>query len=138
VLERKLSRIEKTEVFQVFNKVGNRMGISGLPEDFDEWEKMRQEHLHQNMQRSNYTDDLFSQYRKHLGAMRYRILLEAQKLVVPHKVRELLGLGKISLLHPLVVIYKISRSVNVDWLLKALILPSKYKKEIRALDNVRA
>ncbi len=137
VLERKLSRGEKNELFQVFNRVGSRMGVRGLPESLEEWEKMRQDHVHQNLLRSHYTDDLFSQYRKHLGAVRYRILLEAQTLVVPQKVRELLGLRKMSLLNPLVALYKVCRTFNVDSLLKALILPSAYKKEIRALDTVR-
>ena len=136
VLERALSRIEKNEVFEVFNRVGSRMGLKGLPQTLEEFQKMRQEHLDQNMQRSNYTDDLFIQYRKHLGAVRYRILLEAQTHVVPQKVRELLGFRKISLLYPLIALYKMIRNVRIDWLLKALILPSKYKEEIKALDNV--
>jgi uncharacterized protein (DUF2236 family) len=135
VLERKLTRDEKNDVFQVFYKVGSRMGVKGLPETFDQWEKMRQDHLDQNMQRSSYTNDLFRQYRKHLGMVRYKILLESQTLVMPRKVRELLGFPKISLLHPLITLYKMCRSINIDWLLKALILPSKYKKEIRALDG---
>jgi len=138
VLERELSSVEKNEVFQVFYRVGSRMGVSGLPETFEEWEKMRQGHLSQNLQHSDYTDDLFSQYRKHLGTVRYRILLEAQTLVVPQKVRELLGFRKISLLSLLLGLYKLGRSINLDWLLKLLILPSKYKKEIKALDTMRA
>lgn len=138
VLERKLSRAEKQEVFDVFYRVGSRMGVKGLPETFDEWEKMRQGHLHQNLQHSRYTNDLFSQYRKHLGMVRYRILLETQTLVVPQKVRELLGFRRISLLNPLIGVYKLSRSMKVDWLLKVLILPSRYKNEIKALDSVPA
>jgi len=138
VLERKLSSVEKDEVYRVFNRVGSRMGLRGLPNTFEEWEKMRQEHLAQNLQHSNYTDDLFSQYNKHLGAVRYRILLEAQTLVVPHTVQELLGFRKRSLLYSLLVLYKVSKSMKVDGLLKALILPSKYKKEIKALDNLPA
>ncbi len=136
VLERKLNKDEKQEVFKVFYKVGIRMGVRGLPETFEEWEKMRQKHLHQNLENSHYTDDLFRQYRKHLGLLRYRILLEAQTLVVPQKVRELLGFRRISLLNPLIALYKLSRSMNSDWLLKALILPSRYKDEIKALDIV--
>ena len=136
VLERKLTRHEKNEVFQVFNRVGSRMGVTGLPGTLEEWEKMRLNHVYQNLQRSPYTDDLFKQYRKHLGAVRYRILLEAQTLVVPEKVRELLALRKISLLNPLVILYKVCRSINIDWLLKAIILPPAYKKEIKALDTV--
>jgi len=135
VMERELSRAEKQEVFDVFYRVGTRMGVRGLPESFEEWEIMRQGHLYQNLKFSTYTKDLFNQYRKHLGVVRYKILLEAQILVVPQKVRELLNYRRTSLLNPLIGLYKLSRSMKVDWLLKALILPSGYKKEIKALDN---
>jgi uncharacterized protein (DUF2236 family) len=135
VLERELAQPEKDEVFQVFTRVGNRMGVKGLPVTFEAWELMRKEHLDQNMQRSNYTNDLFAQYRKHLGEIRYKILLEAQTRVAPRKVSELLGFRKVSLLTPLIALYKVSRSINIDWLLKAIILPSKYKNEITALDS---
>lgn len=136
ILERKLSNVEKEEVFRVFNRVGSRMGLSGLPTTFEEWSAMRQEHLTQNLQHSNFTVDLFRQYRKHLGPVRYRILLETQTRVVPRPVQLLLGFHKISLLYPLLALYKVSRSLKVDWLLKSLILPSKYKKEIEALDSI--
>lgn len=135
ILERKLSRSEKDEVFQVFNRMGSHMGLNGLPATFEEWETMRKAHLQQNLQHSKYTDDLFSQYNKHLGALRYRILLEAQTLVVPHTVNKLLGLRKTSLLSPLITLYKLSKIIKIDWLLKDLILPSKYKGEIKALDK---
>ncbi|WP_438834714.1 oxygenase MpaB family protein [Chryseosolibacter histidini] len=136
VLDRQMSIAEKNEVFLVFTRMGIRMGLKGLPETFEAWEKMRQEHLQQNMQHSNYTDDLFMQYRKHLGAIRYRILIETQILVVPSKVREMLGFRRISLMNPIIAIYKVSRSLKLDWVLKELILPKKYKKEIRGLDSV--
>lgn len=136
VLERKLSNAEKDEVFQVFKRVGSRMGLSGLPTTFEEWSAMRQEHLAQNLNHSNYTDDLFKQYRKHLGEVRYRVLVETQILVVPQPVKALLSFRKISLLYPLLALYKVSRIMKVDWLLKSIMLPSKYKKEIIALDNL--
>lgn len=135
VLERRMSSGEKEDVFQVFNRLGNRMGLKGLPEDFEQWERMRQRHLQENLQHSEYTDDLFSQYRKHLGAVRYRILVETQTLIAPHTVRELLGFRKVSLLHPLLSIYKASRSIRLDSLFKAIVLPAKYKKEIRTLER---
>lgn len=136
VLERELSRAEKQEVFHVFYRVGSRMGVRGLPETLEAWEKMRGEHLHQNLQHSHFTDDLFSQYRRHLGVIRYRILLEAQTLVVPQRVGELLGFRKVSILYPLLGLYKLTRSINADWLLKAIILPPQYKDEIKALDHM--
>lgn len=138
VLERALSSAEKQEVLDVFVRMGTRMGVQDLPETFEEWEKMRQGHLQQNLQHSEYTSHLFSQYRKHLGPVRYRLLLETQTLIAPQKVRELLGLRNISILRPLLEIYKLSCRANLDWLLKSLILPSQYKKEIRSLDRVPA
>ncbi|MEO6169310.1 MAG: oxygenase MpaB family protein [Chitinophagales bacterium] len=138
LLERKLSIAEKAEVFNVFYAVACRMGVSGLPHNFDAWEKMRQEHLQQDLLYSHYTNDLFHQYRKHLGLVRYRILLEVQAEVVPQKVREMLGLRSVSPLNPLTGIVKLSNRMKIDWLLKALILPTSYKKEIRAMDSAPA
>lgn len=134
LLERKLKPQEKEEVFEVFSRVGQRMGLTGLPKDFGEWERMRDQHLQQDMHHSHYTDDLFWQYRKHLGAVRYRILLETQILVVPHKVRNLLDYRNRSFLGPLLGMYKLGRSLKLDGLIKAIILPPKYKKEIMDLD----
>lgn len=135
LLERKLNNREKNEIFQVFNNVGHRMGVKDLPETFEAWQQMRQHHLRNNLQSSKYTNDLFKQYRKHLGPVRYRILIEAQKIVIPDQVRELLEFQKISLLYPLLTIYKISRNIRADWLLKEIILPTEYKNQIRSLDH---
>ena len=138
VLERDLSRDEKQEVFDVFYRVGLRMKLMGLPGSFEEWKEMRQTHLHQDLQRSHYTDDLFSQYSKHLGVLHYKTLLEVQTRVIPPHVRQLLGFRKVSLLNPMIELYKLSRSLKLDWLVRALILPSRYKKELMTLDSVPA
>lgn len=135
VLERKLTLVEKDEVFRVFNRVGIQMGLKGLPRTLDEWEVMRQDHMEHDLQSSQYTDDLFTQYRKHLGPVRYRILLEAQKLVVPQTVLRLLGFRKVTLFRQLLAVYKLSRFLNADRLLKTLILPSKYRQKIMDLDS---
>jgi hypothetical protein len=138
LLEHKLSTAEKQEVFDVFYRVGDRMGVKGLPQSFDEWEIMRGGHLRENMQHSNFTDDLFSQYRKHLGNARYRILIESQILVMPKEVCKLLGFRTFSFLKPSIVLYKMIKGMKVDWLIKELILPAKYKKQIEALDIIPA
>ncbi len=136
LLERKLNSSEKEEVFRVFCRVGNQMGLQELPDNYKNWKKMRQEHLLEDLHYSHLTEDLFTQYHKHLGAVRYRLLLEAQKSVVPERVTELLDLGNIPFLAPLLAGYKLSRNLNLDWLLKEILLPSAYKEEIRALDTV--
>ncbi|MDX5346847.1 MAG: DUF2236 domain-containing protein [Hymenobacteraceae bacterium] len=135
LLERKLSETEKAEVFNVFNRVGTRMKLKGLPETYPEWLTMRESHLQQNLSKSQYTSDLFKQYRKHLGEIRYRLLLEAQLLVVPDRVKALLGLRRFSFLSPAVPAYKISRKLHLDKLVKSILLPPDYKAQINALDH---
>lgn len=134
VLERKLTDAEKEDLFDVFYRMGQRMNLKGLPTNFKEWLLMRDEHLHNDLQKSDYTVDLYKQYKKHLGSMRFLILKESQKLVVPAYVNQLLGLGKINWISPLLSIYKLSRLVKLDGLLKAIILPQTYKKQIKELD----
>jgi hypothetical protein len=136
LLERKLTNAEKEEVFNVFYKVGCRMDLIGLPHNYIEWLKMREQHLNKYLVRGNYTLDLYKQYKKHLGPLRFKLLIEGQKLVVPKKVNELLEMGHVSLLVPVLVLYKITRKVKLDWFLKSIILPKEYKKEIKELDVI--
>ncbi len=135
VLERKLTGDEKEEVFDVFYRVGHRMGLQDLPMNYTDWLIARETHLENDLENSHFTKDLFSQYRKHLGFVRYKLLLQAQVLVVPGKVNNLLKLGKMSLIKPVLGIYKLSRYIKIDWFLKSVILPRDYKKEIRELDR---
>ena len=135
LLESKLSEAEKEELFDVFYRVGVRMGLKGLPKNYREWEIMHGQHLLNDLQKTEYTLDLYKQYRKHLGALRYRLLLESQKLVVPRHVSQLLNLKGISWMKPLIFFYKISRILSLDGLVKSMILPRTYMKQIRALDH---
>ena len=112
------------------------MGIPGLPTSYEEWLGVRNAHMHEDLQHSHHTDDLFKQYRKHLGAFRYKILLEGQKLVVPKRVNVLLKLGKFSLMTPVIPAYKFTRFIKLDWFIKLLILPADYRKQIQVLDVV--
>ena len=134
LLEKKLSDEEKEEVHNVFYRVGARMGLKELPQTYIEWLPVRETHLLNDLQKSNYTADLFKQYKKHLGAMRFKVLIEGQKLVVPDRVKELLQFSDFSLLTPVVPIYKVSRLMKMDWLLKNILLPSDYKDQINELD----
>ena len=136
VLERKLSEGEKEEVFDVFYRLGSRMGLKGLPTNYADWLVMREDHLENNLQKSHYTIDLYKQYRKHLGPIRYKLLKEGQVLVVPKKVKLLLGLKDYSLLTPILVAYKFSRVLKLDWFMKSLVLPTEYKKRIKDLDII--
>lgn len=134
LLETKLSDAEKEDVYNVFYRLGSRMGLKELPPTYVTWLPDQEAHLMADLQRSAFTDDLFKQYKKHLGAMRYKVLIEAQKLVVPERVRELLHFNKFSMLTPAVPLYKLSRLMKMDWIIKSILLPSAYKEQIDALD----
>jgi hypothetical protein len=136
LLERKLTNNEKEELYQTFLAIGLRMGIPGLPQTYEAWLPVRAAHLQTDLQKSRYTIDLYRQYKKHLGGVRYWILKESQLLVVPQRVKELLGFGQFSFAAPVVPLYKWSRLLKGDRLVKALLLPTAYKKEIAALDVV--
>ena len=134
LLERKLSRDEKADVFDVFFRVGDRMQLVGLPQTYEAWLVMREEHLQQNLVRGAYTDDLFKQYKKHLGWLRYHLLLQAQAQVVPPRVKTLLQLKSGLLLPPLLDAYKLSRMVKLDGILKWSLLPPDYRAQVKELD----
>src|SRR5688572_32914497 len=134
LLQKNLSDEEKEEVYNVFYRVGARMGLKELPLTYVEWLPVRNAHLMEDLQKSECTADLFKQYKKHLGIMRFKVLIEGQKLVVPDRVKELLHFSDFSLLTPVVPVYKISRLMKMDWLLKNILLPSNYKDQIDALD----
>jgi hypothetical protein len=134
LLERKLTDLEKEEAYNVLNRIGIRMGLKDLPTTYTEWLPVREAHLQADLQKSTYTADLFKQYKKHLGAVRFKVLLEAQKLVVPAKVKELLHFSDFSLLSPAVPLYKFSKLISMDWLVKRILLPSAYMDQINELD----
>lgn len=136
LLEQKLTDAEKEEVFVVFYKVGSRMQLKNLPGNYAAWEKDYAQHLQNDLAKSNFTTDLFKQYKKHLGAFRYYILIEAQKLLVTKRVHALLEFGNFSMMRLIIPAYKLCRLINLDGILKAAVLPEKYKAQIKELDIV--
>ncbi|GAB2764645.1 oxygenase MpaB family protein [Salinimicrobium soli] len=135
LLERKLTDFEKEEIFEVFRKVGSRMEIKDLPESYSAWENQRELHLEQDLIRSRFTDDLYQQYRKHLGPVRYWLLKKVQEMECPDKVKSLLRLKKNHLIPIALSAYKVSRLIKVEGLIKSLLLPAAYKEQIKNLDR---
>ena len=134
VLERKLSIEEKEEVYDVFYRFGKRMKLAKLLPNYSEWLPQREIDMQNDLQKSEFTVDLFKQYKKHLGNVRYFIVIEGQKLIIPERVRKLLGFSKISLLTFILPFYKFSRLIHLDGAIKKLLLPKKYEREIYELD----
>jgi hypothetical protein len=136
LLEKKLADAEKEEVYHVFYRVGMRMRLKGLPLTYVEWLPVRENHLKENLQRSKYTANLFKQYKKHLGIIRFKVLVESQKILVPDRVKKLLHFNDFSMLILILPIYKVSKFIKMDKLLKNILLPSEYKNQINELDII--
>jgi hypothetical protein len=134
LLERKLTEIEKSDIFGVFYRLGLRMGLKAIPNNYTDWKSTRMEYIENNLVRSTFSTDLYRKYRRSLGLFRYRILLHMQTLLVPARVRILLSLPSHTLLYPVLQIYKRTRFLRIDQLIKAMLLPKIYKTQIAALD----
>ncbi|MBX3241086.1 MAG: DUF2236 domain-containing protein [Chitinophagaceae bacterium] len=134
LLERKLSTDEKEEVVNVFTRVGRRMEIEQLPTDYASWKGMYILHLSNNLERSNYTDDLYAQYKKHLGIFRYYILLNVQWMIASAKVKNLLRLKRTTFFSGVIPFYKLCKTIKLDGFLKSLLLPPAYKDEVKKMD----
>ena len=135
LLERPLTLAEQEEVFRVFNRLGQAMGLTGLPDSLAAWRQARAGHLMANLHRSAFTDDLFLQYRKHLGPWRYALLRQAQASLAPTHVRTLLGLPARPWLPVLVAPYRLAQRWRLDRWVKVLLFPKKYQAQIWALDQ---
>ena len=136
LLERKLTNMEKIEVFDVFFRVGQKMELKGLPNSYEEYVIKRERQLNEDLWFGQFTPNLYKQYKKHLGAVRYLFLKQAQVLVAPRQVSRSLSLGRIRWLSPLVLIYKFFRLLKLQNLLKMAIMPPAYAAQVQALDTL--
>ncbi len=134
LLQRKLTRKEKAEVFVVFYRLGARMELTGLPAHYADWERMREQHLRENLVWSPFSADLFQQYRKHLGLFRYWLLLQGQALLVPPAARRLLPLPAVAVIGPVIQGYKLVRLLRLDYWVILALLPQKFRASVAALD----
>jgi len=130
-----LSPSERNELYRVFLRIGEGLSISQLPEGYAEWRKDRRLHLVRDLAYSRHTSLLFRQYRVHLGAWRYFLLLQVQALLVPDEVRRLLRLSSNPLFSGLVQTYGILTTFNLRSVVHSLLIPSQYWAELRQFDR---
>jgi uncharacterized protein (DUF2236 family) len=135
LLERALRPEEKADVYDVFCRMGTRLGLQDLPRSYEDWLPVRDSHLESDLRHSRFTADLFVQYRRHLGAARYRLLIEVQKLIVPARVHRLLRLAQRAFLKQVLPLYRLAKRLRLELALKHLLLPAAYRKQILGLDR---
>ena len=134
ILKKPLNEEEKTEVFEVFNRVGFYMGIGSLPANYEEWKLHRANHLQQDLACSPFTHNLYQQYAKHLGYIRYQLLIQAQGMVCPKAVLLLRKPHGMIWLKPVLTAYNFCKKMALHHFLREIILPKNYKLQIQNLD----
>lgn len=135
LLYRPLSLVEKSDLFEVFLRIGEGLSIPELPKTYAEWRLDRQRHLVRDLAYSNHTAKLFGAYRKHLGLFRYHLLLEVQALLVPDYVCRLLKLNSNPLMSGLVQTYGIIGRGHLQSLVHTLLIPPRYWSDVRRFDR---
>ena len=135
LLYRPLSESQKSELFEVFLRIGEALSIPKLPATYAEWEVDRREHLMRDLTYSKHTSMLYAAYRRHLGLLRYYLLLEVQALLVPDQVRRLLRLNSNPLVSGLAQVYGLIGTGNVHSLVHTLLIPPRYWSDVRAFNR---
>lgn len=133
LLERNLTLKEKAEVYDVFKRVGCGMNIKELPPDYEAWEDARKNSLTHNYHRSDFTIDLFLQYKKHLGDLRFWLLKQVQAMIVPEEISEQLQLKCSVFARCLFYGYKMSRKLRLEKHITNLFMPVKYKAQVKQM-----
>lgn len=135
LLYRPLSQSEKDDLFQVFLRIGEALCVQELPRTYAEWKTDRRRHMVQDLVYSKHTSMLYQAYRKHLGPLRYFLLLEVQALLVPNEVRRLLQLNSNSLIGGMAQAYGMIGRGNLRSLAHTLLIPRRYWSEVRRFDR---
>lgn len=135
LLHRKLSPEEKEEVFDVFYRLGQRMKLKALSNTYSDWLISRKEHLESNLVKSDLSIDLYGQYKRSLGLLRYWLLLEAQKAMMPTSVRALLGFAKPISIFPMIAAYRVTKFLSLSNYLLKMLLPAVYTQRIMDLNT---
>ncbi|MCP9767104.1 DUF2236 domain-containing protein [Lacihabitans sp. LS3-19] len=135
LLNRTLLYHEKEDIYEVFKRVGEKMGIENLPEDFEEWEILRNQHLEENYAKSALSIQLFDAYKNHLGKLKFRILCEVQKLLLPWQLNVMIFQNQDSKISGILKIYK---KVRKNWpfnKIKYLLIPKQYRNQLLSLQK---
>jgi len=130
-----LTAAEREELYAAFRRVGEGLRIEGLPEDYERWSGDRQAHMERDLTYSGHTALLYGQYRRHLGAWRYQILLGVQAVLVPERVRRLLRLRRRAVFSALTDVYGRLEIPGLRPLVRRALIQPRHWGEVAMLDR---
>ena len=135
LLYKPLSQDQKTDLFEVFLRIGEALHVPELPKTYAAWKLDRHQHLVRDLTYSKHTSMLYESYRRHLGIWRYYLLLEVQALVAPPEVRRLLRLNSNPFIFGLTTAYGMIGTRNLQSLAHTLLIPPRYWADVRQFDR---
>jgi uncharacterized protein (DUF2236 family) len=134
MLHGSLTTVEQDDLYEGFLRVGHGLNVECLPATFAEWQTDRARHLERDLVYSEFTRQLFEQYRKHLGWWRYQLLLDLQALLVPAHVRALLRLSaKPILVSSGVSLYALIARTGLQEPTRRMLIPRAYWHQVHGL-----
>ncbi len=116
-------------------ELGRALHIADLPTTYADYRVQRREHLAHNIVRSEWTDRLYRSYREHLGAWRYRALLDVQGSLVPPEVATVLSLSRKRRVDLLLRSYQHMPRERLLRVFGSAFLPRRYAAQFAALER---
>jgi uncharacterized protein (DUF2236 family) len=135
LIEGPLTAEDQDELYDVFHRVGTGLGIPELPRTYMEWKVDRDLHLRRDLTRSTGTHDLYTQFRKQLGAWRYQLLLQVQGMLAPAHVRKMLRLPDAVLLRQSIRLYPVLIRAGLRPMIQRLLVPAQHLAAVRRLEQ---
>jgi uncharacterized protein (DUF2236 family) len=135
--QRALTSSERDELYAVFRRVGEGLGVEELPATYAAWQIDRGLHLHRDLIYGPLTAQLYRRYREVLGWWRYPLLVALQGVIVPPAVRELLGLRSWPHLRHAIGLYRLLVRLGLRPLIHRVLIPGQHLEQLLTIDVTR-
>jgi uncharacterized protein (DUF2236 family) len=138
LLHRPLTAEEQEGLYQYTRRVGEGLGIQGLPANYVQWRQHRDAVLTENLVHSVHTVDLQKAFRRDLGPWRYQLLRQVQRLITPGPVCEMLGLKPLPGSNQTFLLFKLLVASGLRGLVQKTLIPPHHLPAVHSLDQFRA
>ena len=132
-LHRPLTPAEREDLYDVFRRIGEGLGIAELPPGYEAWRIDRELHLERDLAVSPHTLELDRAYRREIGDWRFVIVRQLQAALSPRRVRELLDLPT-PWIRPLLGLHPLVLKLGLRGLAQQLLVPAAHLEPLRQLD----
>lgn len=134
-LHRPLTPAERDDLYDVFRRIGEGLGIPELPPSYAAWLVDRQRHLERDLAVSPHTIELDRAYRRAVGWWRMIIVRQLQAVLAPERVRELLNLPRHPWIRAFLPLYGVVARLKLLWLARRLLVPAAHLDALRGLEQ---